>query len=228
MQYYVSCQPWKGGCDEVRVLIVDDHTLFIDAIRPIVEGLVGSDIAIATTGQAAIETARDHRPDLALVDIGLPDRSGLSVAAEILSMNPDATVVALTGLEDVALARQAAKIGLQGYLSKDVSLDQFRSSLRNILHGGSVQLMPGVRTPRGRSDRRPKTTAMMLASHLTTREREVLTLLVRGSSGADIADELSISKNTVRTHIQSILTKLQVHSRLEAVAFATRNGFDTD
>jgi two-component system nitrate/nitrite response regulator NarL len=212
----------------VRVLIVDDHTLFIDAIRPIVEGLVGSEMAVATTGQAAIETARDLGPDLALVDIGLPDRSGLSVAAEILSMFPNATVIALTGLEDVSLADQAAKIGLQGYLSKDVSLDQFRASLRKILHGGSVRLMPGARTPRGRSDREPKTTARMLASHLTKREREVLTLLVRGSSGADIAEELSISKNTVRTHIQSILTKLQVHSRLEAVAFATHNGIDTD
>jgi two-component system nitrate/nitrite response regulator NarL len=208
----------------VRVLIVDDHSLFIDAIRPIVEDLGGSQVAVATSGAAAIDLARANAPDLALVDIGLPDRSGLSVAAEILSMFPDATVVALTGLEDVSLAREAAKIGLKGYLSKDVSLDQFRSSLRNILRGGSVQLLPGVGSARARSDAAPKNTARMLSSHLTKRELEVLRLLVQGDSGGDIADALGISKNTVRTHIQSILTKLQVHSRLEAVAFATRNG----
>jgi two-component system, NarL family, nitrate/nitrite response regulator NarL len=208
----------------VRVLIVDDHSLFIDAIRPIVEDLGGSEVAVATSGAAAIDLARANAPDLALVDIGLPDRSGLSVAAEILSMFPDATVVALTGLEDVSLAREAAKIGLKGYLSKDVSLDQFRSSLRNILRGGSVQLLPGVGSARARSDAAPKNTARMLSSHLTKRELEVLRLLVQGDSGGDIADALGISKNTVRTHIQSILTKLQVHSRLEAVAFATRNG----
>jgi two-component system, NarL family, nitrate/nitrite response regulator NarL len=217
-------RPGEGGSDEVRVLIVDDHSLFIDAIRPIVEDLGGSEVAVATSGAAAIDLARANAPDLALVDIGLPDRSGLSVAAEILSMFPDATVVALTGLEDVSLAREAAKIGLKGYLSKDVSLDQFRSSLRNILRGGSVQLLPGVGSARARSDAAPKNTARMLSSHLTKRELEVLRLLVQGDSGGDIADALGISKNTVRTHIQSILTKLQVHSRLEAVAFATRNG----
>lgn len=208
----------------MRVLIVDDHSLFIDAIRPIVEGIGGSDVAVATTGKAAIDVARSNAPDLALVDIGLPDRSGLSVAAEILSMFPGATVVALTGLEDASLAREAAKIGLKGYLSKDVSLDQFRSSLRSILGGSSVRLLPGVRSARDRSEQAPKNTARMLASYLTKRELEVLTLLVQGLSGGEIAHALGISKNTVRTHIQSILTKLQVHSRLEAVAFATRNG----
>jgi DNA-binding NarL/FixJ family response regulator len=208
----------------VRVLIVDDHTLFIDAIRPIVEDLGGSDIAVATTGRAAIDAAHEGQPDLVLVDIGLPDRSGLSVATEILALFPDTDVVALTGLEDEGLAREASRIGLKGYLSKDVSLDQFRSSLRAVLGGRQVRLMPGVAEARARSERGPKNVARMLASHLTTREREVLALLVRGLSGADIARELSISKNTVRTHIQSILTKLQVHSRLEAVAFATRHG----
>jgi two-component system nitrate/nitrite response regulator NarL len=212
----------------VRVLIVDDHTLFIDAIRPIVEDLGASDVVVATTGRAGIDAARGHEPDLVLVDIGLPDRSGLSVAAEILGMFPQTDVVALTGLEDASLAREASRIGLKGYLSKDVSLEQFRSSLREVLGGGSVRLIPGATEARGRSERGPKNVARMLASHLTTREREVLALLVRGLSGADIAAELSISKNTVRTHIQSILTKLQVHSRLEAVAFATRHGIAQD
>ena len=208
----------------MRVLIVDDHTLFIDAIRPIVEDLGASVVAVATTGRAGVDTARDVRPDLVLVDIGLPDRSGLSVATEILGMFPEIDVVALTGLEDESLAREASRIGLKGYLSKDVSLEQFRSSLHAVLSGGRVRLLPGVAQARGRSERGPKNVAKMLASHLTSREREVLALLVRGQSGADIARELSISKNTVRTHIQSILTKLQVHSRLEAVAFATRHG----
>jgi two-component system nitrate/nitrite response regulator NarL len=210
--------------NDVRVLIVDDHTLFIDAIRPIVEGLGATKVEFATTGRAAIEAAREDPPDLVLVDIGLPDRSGLSVATEILSHRPDTDVVALTGLEDASLARRAAKMGLKGYVSKDVSLEQFRASLRAILRGGPVQLLPGSRGGRGRSEPGPRNVAKMLASHLTKREMEVLTLLVRGLSGGEIAKELSISKNTVRTHIQSILTKLQVHSRLEAVAFATRNG----
>jgi two-component system nitrate/nitrite response regulator NarL len=212
----------------MRVLIVDDHTLFIDAIRPIVEGLGASEIVVATTGGAGVDEARGHAPDLVLVDIGLPDRSGLSVASEILGMLPETDVVALTGLEDASLAREAARIGLKGYLSKDVSLDQFRSSLRAILRGARVDLLPGARPATARQERGPKNVARMLASHLTKREREVLALLVRGLSGPDIANELAISRNTVRTHIQSILTKLQVHSRLEAVAFASRHGIGAD
>lgn len=212
----------------MRVLIVDDHTLFVDAIRPIVQRLGGDEVVVATTGRAAVDAARRHAPDLVLVDIGLPDRSGLSVGAEILSLRPDAKVVALTGLEDDSLAREASRIGLKGYLSKDVSLEQFQASLREILRGRPLQLVPGAHRARRRPERGPRNVARMLASHLTKRELEVLTLLVRGMSGADIAKELSISKNTVRTHIQSILTKLQVHSRLEAVAFATRNGIGAE
>ncbi len=206
----------------MRALIVDDHPLFIDVIRPVVERMGASEVFVATTGNAAVEAARDHSPDVVLVDIGLPDRSGLSVGRDILQMHPEATVVALTGLDDRSLAREVLKVGFRGYVTKDVSLDEFRSSLRAILRGTRVKLIPNS-DGRRRRDRGRTPDARMLASHLTSRELEVLTLLVQGLSGADIATKLSISRNTVRTHIQSILTKLQVHSRLEAAAFAVRH-----
>jgi two-component system nitrate/nitrite response regulator NarL len=196
--------------------------LFIDAIRPALESLGPSDIEIATTGDEALEAVRRSSPDLVLIDLGLPDRSGLSVGRDIIEFSPQTKVVALTAFDDTASVREALRLGFRAYITKETPVAQFLSSIRAVIDGQSV-ITPRLATALG-VRRAPARATDLLIDQLTTREREVLALLVEGLSGPMIAHRLSISTHTVRTHIQSILTKLQVHSRLEAAAFAVRHG----
>ena len=178
-------------------------------------------VAVATTGAEASELMRLHRPDLVLVDIGLPDESGLVVGRRILEAYPEAKVVVLTALLSPATVREAVRIGFHGYLTKDAPVSRFASSLRAVVEGQVVfprRLASAIARSSGEDG------LELLSSHLTAREREVLGLMAEGLGGTDIAGRLGITTNTVRTHIQGILTKLQVHSRLEAVAFAHRRG----
>jgi DNA-binding NarL/FixJ family response regulator len=205
----------------VRVLIIDDHVLFAEAMRPTLDGLGMTVVAVATTGAEGLELARVHRPDLILIDIGLPDGSGLVAGRQILEEYPEAKVVALTALLSPATVGEAVRIGFHGYLTKDTPVSRFASSLHAVADG-HVVFPRRLASAMGRS--RDDDGSELLAAQLTAREREVLGLMAEGLGGPDIARKLGITTNTVRTHIQSILTKLQVHSRLQAVAFALRRG----
>jgi len=181
------------------------------------------EIFTASTGEEGLGTALREEPDVVLMDIGLPDRSGLAVGRDIIEKLPDVRVVALTALGDATAVRESLRAGFHAYITKDTSVSEFLSSLRAVLEGQVVitrKLAPSV----GGAHDEQQRSAHLLTSQLTPREREVLSLLVDGATGSEIAKRLSISANTVRTHIQGILTKLQVHSRLEAAAFAVRNG----
>jgi two-component system, NarL family, nitrate/nitrite response regulator NarL len=127
----------------------------------------------------------------------------------------------LTALEERLIAQEALQIGFRGYLTKSAPVAQFVNSVLAVLDGQLV--VPHRLGPAG--DAAQDEDTELLVAQLTARERQVLALLVRGASGAEIASELGISRNTVRTHVQSILTKLQVHSRLEAATFAVRHRF---
>lgn len=160
---------------------------------------------------------------MVLMDLGLPDRSGLSVGRDILDAVPDTKLIALTALDDASAVREALRSGFHAYVTKSTPVSHFLNSIRAVLDGQVVippRLAPAFAGARSEGER----ATQLLADQLTTRERQVLGLLVDGKSGPAIARQLFISSNTVRTHIQSILTKLQVHSRLEAAAFAVRNG----
>jgi two-component system, NarL family, nitrate/nitrite response regulator NarL len=155
-----------------------------------------------------------------LMDLGLPDQSGLVAGSAILEAWPQAKILALTAMNDRALADEALRLGFRGYLTKDTPVAQFANAIRSVADG--QQVLPhrlAAATPTSREDSH----AAFLASQLTQREREVLELLVQGADGRAVARHLGISQNTVRTHVQSILTKLQVHSRLEAATFAVRH-----
>ncbi len=134
--------------------------------------------------------------------------------------SPDAKVVALTALDDENAVQEALRLGFHGYFTKHIDADQFRRSLASVIDGQTV--FPhrlGRRTvPAGVEQRDME----LMAAQLTTREREVLQLLAEGASSPQIAARLGVSPNTVRTHVQGILSKLQLHSRLEAAAFAVR------
>ena len=205
----------------IRILIVDDHKLFADAIRPALQRQGIDVVSTAANGSEALEAVRRDRPDAVLIDIGLPDRSGLVVGSEILTEKPGTVVIAVTALDDPRMVKEAARAGFHGFLTKATSLSQFVNSVRAVLEGEMVFPRRGAVSEGSFATRQ---TTPLAAEHLTAREREVLALLSRGATSQSIADALGIAPNTVRTHVQNILSKLQVHSRLEAVAFAARHG----
>lgn len=211
-----------GSGVAIDALIVDDHRLFAEAIRPTLQQL-GMEVTIVTSGSAAVEVAVRRPIDVALVDLGLPDMRGEEVGSRLLGIRPETVVIALTAMDDERKAKDLIAGGFRGYLTKDLRVAMLSRAIRSAMEGETVAL---ARSPRrhdpshASSDRHVE----LLVSTLTPRERQVLELLARGSAGKDIAREMAISVNTVRTHVQSILTKLQVHSRLEAAAFAVRHG----
>ncbi|HEX9123137.1 MAG TPA: response regulator transcription factor [Actinomycetota bacterium] len=206
----------------IRILIVDDHMLFAEAIRTMLHEYGLHVLGIACSGSQALDMARRDAPDVALVDIGLPDKSGLIVGSELMVECPEAKIIALTALDDSQVVKEAVRLGFHGYLMKDASASQFISAIQAVIEGQAVFSHRLGR--RAAADRTPaEREAALLAQQLSPRELEVLEHLADGASGRQIAAALHISPNTVRTHVQSILTKLQVHSRLQAVAFAVRH-----
>jgi two-component system nitrate/nitrite response regulator NarL len=206
---------------KIRVLLVDDHRLFIDVMRMALEDLGMEVLEAASTGGEGIDAARRDRPDVVLMDLGLSDQHGLTAGRTILDEMPEMKIIAVTASADYRHAREAIRAGFRAYVMKTSTLSEFESSIRAVLDGHVLvpgrlaQATAGEATEEGRH-------AELLLRQLTPREREVLDLLAEGLSSAAIARYLSISPNTVRTHIQSLMGKLQVHSRLEAAAFAVR------
>ena len=214
---------WAGSREEaatVRILIADDHILFAEAITVALEDLGMSVVGIVSPTPEAIASVERSMPDLILMDIGRPDGSGLAVGRAILDRWPTARIIALTALEDRSAFDEALDVGFRGYVSKDTSVSKFVNWIRMVLDGHLVfpQRLPPVRSGLSRGGE-----AELLSGQLSRREGEVLTLLVQGADGSTMASQLGISRNTVRTHVQNILTKLQVHSRLEAATFAVRH-----
>lgn len=207
----------------MKVLVVDDHVLFTDAFLPVLEGMEELVVlGVARTGREGLALARRKRPQMALVDLGLPDMSGIALGRQLLEEFPGIRVIALTGRKDSEAVNEALGAGFIGYLTKDIRMTSFAERVRSALEGEVVRPEPGP-APR-RMARTPEAeNAALLARQLTKRELQVLALLVEGSDNTEIARALNVSANTVRTHVQSILTKLGVRSRLQAAAFAVRH-----
>jgi two-component system nitrate/nitrite response regulator NarL len=208
---------------KVRIFLVDDHALFSEAIRLALEENGATVVGIAHSVEEGMSGVRALRPDLALIDIGLPDGSGLTLGQRILEEKGlDTLVVALSALADPRAVREALQAGFHGYIIKDTPIPRFIQAIDAVLAGEVV--LPRALSARVAGMQSVEERAVsLLAGQLTSREREVLGLLVEGASGQSIARTLGISPNTVRTHVQNVLTKLQVNSRLEAATFAVRH-----
>jgi two-component system, NarL family, nitrate/nitrite response regulator NarL len=201
--------------------MVDDHRLFAEAIGQALESAGMTLVGIARNAADGLTEAHAERPDLVLVDIGLPDQDGIELGREILDDLPETKVVALTALEEPQTVREALDAGFHGYLTKNTEPRHFQRALEIVIDGDVV--FPDRLSSRTAWPTAKDADWQLLAEQLTAREIEVLQLLAEGASSSEIAERLAVSPNTVRTHVQGVLTKLQVHSRLEAAAFAVRH-----
>ena len=210
-----------GG--NLKVLIVNENALVSQAMRAILQShdFEVSLCAYALQARPEPDIPTPGCPDVALVDIRVPDSGGIEAGKRIIRDHPMAKVLALTAQEDAGVLTAASQAGFHGWVLKDASVSQLVTSIRGVLEGRIAQPLRGTQRP-GKVQSPAERDAALLAQHLTRREREVLGLLVEGKSSQSISYSLSLSPHTVRTHIQNILTKLQVHSRFEAVSFAIR------
>jgi NarL family two-component system response regulator LiaR len=204
----------------IRVLIVDDHTVVRQGLRFLLQNQ--EDIEVtgeAANGEEAVEAVREQVPAVVLLDLLMPKTDGLTALREIKRVSPATQVVVLTSHQEDANLFEAVKAGAISYVHKTAGVEAVVSSVRAAARGESV-LDPGVaakvlaevRHPRGRGE----------MDQLSKREIEVLTALARGRSNKEIARELSIGEETVKTHISNILSKLQLADRTQAAIYALR------
>jgi DNA-binding NarL/FixJ family response regulator len=215
----------------VRVLLADEHALFREAVRLVLDGERDMDvIAEAQDGLQAVAEAERTSPDVALLDASLPKCDGIQAAWLIRRRVPDCGVVIVTGREDPVFVERALEVGVKGFVTRSSGLSQLITITRAVHRGETIVPSTMLSELLGRlmRRRREQDAAFRRIAKLTRREREVLRLLVDGSGTETIARALVISPQTARTHIQNILAKLAVHSRLEAAALVNEAGIVDD
>ncbi len=209
----------------MRILIADDHALFRDGLRSLLEARGVEVVDEARNGREAVELARAHRPDVVLMDLAMPELSGLQATKLISAELPGVKVVVLTASEEDADLFEAIKSGAQGYLRKDLESGKLFDLLEGVAHGEPAFTPGFARKVIDELARPTPPREEGLAGLITDREREVLDLLVQGvTSNRELARRLVVSENTVKYHLRNILSKLHLHNRAEVVAYALRHG----
>ncbi|MBW6466443.1 MAG: response regulator transcription factor [Brevefilum sp.] len=206
--------------DPIRVMIVDDHKMVRSGLSAF---LVAYDdlalVAEAESGERAVALCHHAQPDVVLMDLVMPKMNGAEATEAILKSCPDMKVIALTSYKDQALVEGALKAGAIGYLLKNVEADDLAKAIRQA-YAGQPTLAPEAAQVLIQASRQPYKPGI----DLTQREKEVLALLVEGRTNPEIAENLVVTKSTVKFHVSSILHKLQVSTRTEAVAKALQEG----
>jgi DNA-binding NarL/FixJ family response regulator len=206
----------------IRVLVADDHTIVRSGIRHVLEG--ESDLEVigeAGSGAEAISLAEELGPDVVVLDISMPDQSGLEVTAR-LRETTDARVLILSMHDNPEYVLESVRAGAHGYLLKDTAAADLRTAIRSVWRGESY-FTPAVAS-RLTAAVRKESDAEPGLDQLTGREREVLLGIVQGRTNKEIAAELGISHRTVETHRESLMRKLQIHTVAELTRFAIGAG----
>lgn len=220
-----------GGQRSIRILLADQHALFREAVRSGLEAehdlhVVGE----ARNGPEAVAEAERSLPDVAVIDADLPITNGVHTTSMIKDQVPGCRVLMLSATEDYRSLAEVFDAGASGFLTKEAPLADLIRAVRSV-HEGETLVPPRMLGPLLTTLLRRKKEqdhAHNRIARLTRREREVLALLAEGADNDGIARALVISPQTARTHIQNILGKLSLHSRLEAAAFVTQNGILRD
>jgi len=209
----------KNTFQTIRVMVVDDHNVVRSGLATFLKAyedleLVGE----AKNGLEALNLCHKNKPDVILMDLMMPEMDGIAATRAILKDYPDIKIIAMTSFEDEELVQGVLAAGAISYLLKNVTTDELAKAIRDAFSGRST-LSPEAARVLVQATRPAKQPLF----DLTEREREVLNLVVQGCSNQQIADALIISLATVKAHISNILSKLQVSSRAEAIAFAIKN-----
>jgi DNA-binding NarL/FixJ family response regulator len=199
----------------IQILAVDDHPLLREGIAAVINNQADMTlVALATSGTEAIQRYREHRPDVTLMDLRLPDVSGIDAMIAIRAEFPDARVMMLTSFDGDVEIERALRAGARGYVLKSLPPRELADAIRDV-HAGRKRI--------------PADVAAHLAEHmgeegLTQRERDVLSRAAGGLRNRDIGEELAITEETVKVHMRNILGKLNARDRTEAVTIALRRG----
>lgn len=210
---------------KIRVMLVDDHAVVRAGLRMMLESEEEFDICseASTASEAILNTAQD-KPDVILMDIGLPDMTGIDATREIKRVFPEIPVVALTIHEDEEYFFKMLDAGASGYVPKRAAPEELLSAIR-AAYSGEVYLYPSLAKLLVRDFlSQQQESAANTLNGLTAREEEVLALLAEGESNTEIAEKLTISPKTVARHRENIMNKLNLHSRTDLVKFAIRKG----
>jgi two-component system response regulator NreC len=207
---------------KIRILLADDHTLFRQGIKTLLAA--ESDMEVvgeAADAAAAADKATELKPDVVLLDIGMPGPSSFEVARQIRRNRPDTKVVFLTMYDDEDYLVESMEVGANGYILKDSPASQLASAVRDVFRGGSYlsprmlsQLVDDFRSRVKTTDRLPR------FASLTPREKEVLKMLAEGNSVKEVATQLDLSVKTVEAHKFNLMRKLGIHNKAQLVQYA--------
>ena len=201
--------------DAIRVLLAEDHVVVRNGLAAIINQEKDMEVvAEAGEGGEAVELWKKHRPDITLMDLRMPGLSGANAIYEIHEMNPEVRIIVLTTFDGDEDIYRAIRAGAKAYLLKDVKREELFHCIREV-HAGRIVIPPAIAA---------KLAGHQCAEQLTPRELEVLKLLAEGKPNKLIASALSIGEVTVKSHVRAIFAKLNVLSRTEAIAAASRSG----
>jgi Response regulator containing a CheY-like receiver domain and an HTH DNA-binding domain len=214
---------------KVRVLIADDHQIVREGVRAVVERAGFHVVAEAASGRETVENVRKYHPDVVLLDIRMPDGDGLQALETIKATYPDVRVIMLTTYANPGYLARAVTAGAAGYLTKEADPEQIVRAIRAAVSGEQLLdydlLQMALRSVAARVAT-PTPMEDDLIEPLTEQEKAILGLIVAGLSNEDIGRTLSITVNTVKTHIRHIFQKLGVSDRTQAAVWAVRHGLD--
>lgn len=208
----------------MKILLCDDHVLLAEALESMLRA-AGHQVLVTRSPKEALARLADEQPDVCVLDMGFPDGDGIEVLSRAAESSPSTKVMMLSATRDPELVRTAMDLGARGYVCKGVGVVEVIRAVERVGEGDIV-LDPLVvqeltRRPRPRQD-----DIEWLIGFLTRREREVLRRIVMGQSTQEMARDMHVSRSTARTHVQNVLQKLGVHSRLQAVAAVSRRSSD--
>src|SRR5271170_6532870 len=199
----------------IRVLVADDHTVVRDGLVAIIQQEKDMDVVAETgDGRQAVELWKKHRPDVTLMDLRMPELDGVNAIYEIRAAEPNARVIVLTTFDGDEDIYRGMRAGAKSYLLKDVRREELFQCIREV-HAGKTFVPPAIAA---------KLAERLPAEELSPRELEVLRLLAQGKPNKLIGAAMSITEVTVKSHVQSVFKKLNVLSRTEAIAVASRKG----